>query len=212
MHPSNTPLAIGSDATIIRLCRERDTRGLRMLLTCHGATVRRALESSLRSMLASNEIDEAMNTAAFNAWRSLSTYDANKGSLRAWFFAIARNAAREIMRGRQRRGFEPRSDDLERIAATNSPASTPDTASDAAAASPFVQALHECIDALPRMQRSIIRADLASGDVADAGELAKALGTSKNSVYVSRSNARRTLRRALRERGYEADGESGESQ
>ena len=67
----------------------------------------------------------------------------------------------------------------------------------------FLQTLRDCIAQLPRMQRKVIEADLRSGSVADAGELAETLGTTKNSVYVTRSGARKALRRALTERGYE---------
>jgi len=203
MHPSDSPPAFGSDTTILRLLRERDSQGLRMLLARHGDNVRDGIRKALGTMLAINEVDEAMNTAAYQAWRSVDTYDPAKGTLRAWFFVIARNAGREIMRKRQKRGFEVRGEEIERMAAADA------TSAEETKDSPFLTALRECIDALPRMQKHIIQADLGSGDVADAGELAKALKTSKNSIYVSRSTARKTLRRALLERGFEAGGEQG---
>ena len=74
----------------------------------------------------------------------------------------------------------------------------------------FVAALQQCIRKLPRLQRGIIEADLRSGDVANATELARRYRTSVNSIYVSRSNARKALRRGLQELGFE-DGDSKEA-
>src|SRR5690606_951423 len=113
-----------------------------------------------------------MSTASFNAWRGIDSYDLSKGTLRAWFFAIARNAGRSILRDRQQRQWEPRGDAMELIAAApveNGPETSDDgSATKAGEQSPFLAALRSCIERLPRLQRSIIEADLRTGDVADA--------------------------------------------
>ena len=49
---------------------------------------------------------------------------------------------------------------------------------------------------------SIIKADLRTGNVADAGELAETLKTTKNSIYASRSIARKKLKQQLIELGH----------
>ena len=69
----------------------------------------------------------------------------------------------------------------------------------------FLAALHACIGQLPRLQRKVIEADLLTGDVADASHLAKELKTSKNAIYVSRSTARKSLRKKLAELGFTFD-------
>ena len=71
----------------------------------------------------------------------------------------------------------------------------------------FLKRLRSCIEKLPPKQRSIIRADLQSGDVADAGDLADSLKTSKNSIYASRSIARKSLKRCLVKSGESGDQE-----
>ena len=100
---------------------------------------------------------------------------------------------------RQRRSAEVLDQDIERLAAP--------AASQTPEASPFLATLRDVISTLPRVQRGVIEADLRCGGVADAGELAAELGTSKNSIYVSRNTARKTLRRVLTERGFEPTGE-----
>lgn len=197
MPPSSSPSAPSpDDAETVRFLRERDAAGLRLLLTVHGSIVRTCVKKTFGDALSDLEIDDVMNKAAFNAWRAADSFDPVKGSLRAWFLVIARNAARGVLRSKLQRRFETRVDDIDSVAATATdeiPSMPP---------SGFLAAVRTCIEALPRLQRHIIKADLRSGDVANADELAKTLRTSKNSIYVSRSMARQTLKRRLLEQGY----------
>jgi RNA polymerase sigma factor (sigma-70 family) len=197
MPPSSSPSAPSpDDAEIVRSLRERDAAGLRLLLTVHGSITRTCVKKTFGDALSDLEIDDVMNKAAFNAWRAADSFDPAKGSLRAWFLVIARNAGRGVLRSKQQRRFETRGDDIDGVAATATdeiPSVPP---------SGFLAAVRACIEALPRMQRQVIKADLRSGDVANADELAKTLRTTKNSIYVSRSMARQTLKRRLLEQGY----------
>ena len=115
-----------------------------------------------------------------------------------WFFVIARNAALGIVRreARAKRHLEPVSPDLTRFAA---PQGAPDSQMEDEA---FAGDLRECIARLPRLQRAILEADLQTGDVAEASDLVERLRTTSNSVYVSRSMARKSLRKCLARRGY----------
>jgi DNA-directed RNA polymerase specialized sigma24 family protein len=144
--------------------------------------------------LTESEVDEVLSTAAFNTWRSAHHYDAERGSLAAWFFVVATNAGRAILRQRSRRSLEVAGIDVDRVPGPQEVVPMPPSA--------LVAAVRECISQLPRQQRSIIEADLRAGQVADAGQLARELGTTKNAVYASRSAARKTLREALVARGY----------
>jgi RNA polymerase sigma factor (sigma-70 family) len=196
MPPSSNPTdTSGDDAEIVRLLRARETAGLRRLLAVHGPRVRTCVRKMLGD-LSETEMDDVVNKAAYQAWRFADSYDPKKGTLRAWFLVIARNAGRGLLREQARRGFEVRGEGFDEVAATPNdeiPSVPPEA---------FLKAVHECIDELPNLQRSIIQADLRSGDVANADELARTLQTTKNSIYVSRSLARRTLRRKLLAQGY----------
>lgn len=207
MQPPDSSTAPDGDAEILRLLKNRESTGLCSLLERYGAITQSALKRALGSSLDNAEIEEAMSTASYNAWRAIDSYEPGKGTLRAWFFVIARNAGRAILRDRQRRRWEPRSDTIALMAATPTP--TPDANGEQVTSdcqSSFSAALRSCIERLPRMQRSVIEADLRNGDVADAGQLASELNTSKNSIYVSRNTARKTLWRTLGELGFGVGG------
>lgn len=194
MSPEDPTSAPGAgDAEIVRLLSEREGRGLRLLLVTHGARTRAGLKRRFGGYLNEIEIDAALSTATYRAWRKVDTFDPGRGSLRAWFFSIASNASHEIVRQQQCHGREIPGFELDRLPSPGELMPMPPPA--------FAATLRECIDALPRVQRHILEADLRTGDTADAGELAAALQTTKNSVYVSRAAARKALRRALSERG-----------
>lgn len=189
------------DAETVRLLRRADGTGLRRLLRVHGGRVRARLLRVFGGCLGEDEIDEAMNTATFRAWRRAEQFDPEKGTLRAWFYVIASNACREQLRARKRRGWVTQGADIDRM----EPAVVIPSAPPA-----YLDVLQECIRLLPARQRHIIEADLRNGDVADADELAAALSTTRNTVYVARCEARKSLRRALRARGYAPDSEGEE--
>lgn len=190
--------------------RERDGRGLRLLLHSHGARIRGMLRRIFGASLTDIEIDDALSRATFRAWQRIDSFDADRGALRAWYLTIARNAALEILRERRGLGWQNAGGDVDLLPAPTAVATSDDPAMLTPAPSrAFLDVLQQCIDALPRLQRQVIRADLQSGDIADAGELAAALQTTKNSIYVTRSNARKALRKALLARGIDpAEGKS----
>ncbi|MFK7742212.1 MAG: RNA polymerase sigma factor [Planctomycetota bacterium] len=262
MHPGrSTPEP--TDDEIIRSLPDRQGSGLRLLMLHHGASVQEALRKAMGSKLGDSDIDEAMSAAAFHAWRKADSYDPERGTLRAWFYVIARNAARDILREQESRSWqqgrasmdelsakepvtleqnraEPQNAAEQQVAVGGSgpgssssgpsssgssssgsggPGSAPagaDTGKVGAGtklvadgkpgrtpAATFARVLRDCIAELPKLQRRIIEADLRSGDVANAHDLAEEYSTTPNSVYVSRSHARKNLRRALQDRGFD---------
>lgn len=203
------------DAEIVRSLMDRKDRGLQMLLHKHGGTIRKLLKRSMANQLGESELDDVMSTAAFHSWKRADSFDPDRGTLRAWFYVIARNAALDVLRDRASRSWQQTEEHLDLHAATDKAAdgTADDNGAEAAEPPPpptFVAALQQCIRKLPRLQRGIIEADLRSGDVANATELARRYRTSVNSIYVSRSNARKALRRGLQELGFE-DGDSKEA-
>lgn len=79
------------------------------------------------------------------------------------------------------------------IAAVNEAVEAAEQAND-----PRIEDLLNAVEALPTLQKAIIKADLAADGLADAGRLAEIHGTSKNVIYVSRSKARETLKRQVK--------------
>jgi RNA polymerase sigma factor (sigma-70 family) len=187
------------DLEIVRLIRERDGMGLRLLLQRHGGNVEGALRVWFRGHLKSTDIDEVVSAASFRVWQSIHTYAQDKGSLRAWFLVICRNLGRDLLRRRNPVRHEAFDENVDpRLANSGERTDGPPQR--------LVQVLRECVAALPKLQKAVVEADLRCDGTANAAELAKKLETTPNSIYVTRSHARRALREALAKRGYHFEG------
>jgi RNA polymerase sigma-70 factor (ECF subfamily) len=183
------------DAETARLLSSKDGAGLRRLLRAYGRSVQARLRQAFGTDLGEDDIEGAMNTATYRVWRRADDYDPAKGTLRAWFFVIASNACRELVRAKRRRAWETPAAGIEHVAEPTVviPSEPPPA---------YLDVLRECIDLLPALQRSIIEADLRTGGVASASELAEALRTTASTIYVARNRARKALRRALEAHGH----------
>ncbi len=187
------------DRETVRLLKNRRPEGLHQVLTNYGPKVRWYLRKEFCGTLNEPEIDEAINLAAHRVWRWSKDYDEGKGTLRAWFYMISRSCALSVLRreSRQRRATEVEDWDHTTVLIAQPRREAP---------SPihrkFIEDLRFCIDKLAPLQMSIIKADLRTGDVADAGELAKTHRTTKNSIYASRSIARKRLKKELIKLGH----------
>lgn len=196
LHPANPPP--DRDAVTARLLAADDPEGLRRLLVDHGGRVRRVLQKEFENVLDASEIDDAVSQASLRVWRRGRAYDAGRGTLRAWFCVIARNCATRILTTKRSHSA------LSFVADLDSRPQLQDTTQDAEsqARQRFLDDLYRCIDGLPALQRSVVLADLAAGGTAATEDLIDELKTTANSIYVSRTNARKTLRAALIARGH----------
>lgn len=136
------------------------------------------------------EADDLYQETLIKIWRSAESFDAAQGSLRAWAFAIARNAGIDRLRSdpRARRRLEERFRDFARR-------------------DPRFEnhrrELEAAIEqqALPPLGRHIVAADLAGFPSSDDAALSEALNTSSGSIQAQRSKAYKRLGiRALRRR------------
>lgn len=182
-----------SDSDIALMMAMQDREGLRLLIERYGGRLKAFLFKRFRSVLQEGELAEALNVAFYNIWRFADRYDETKGSLPSWCIRIAQRAAQSIIR--RESGY--RSKNLE-YDAMYDPAGDPSDDDVVAAEDhdddPRIDALHKAIAGLPPLQKAIIQADLAADGPADAGRLAEVHGTTKNSIYVSRSKAREALK------------------
>jgi RNA polymerase sigma factor (sigma-70 family) len=161
------------------------------MLTDHGNGVRWTLRKEFSKVLDELQIDDAINQATLRVWRSAHRFDPSRGTLRAWFYAVARNCAKRVLE-RRRRDEVRYVDDLDSAAEriVGEEYTAPQQLR-------FAHDLRRCIDRLPPQQRAVILADLAAGGTATTEDLASELRTTRNSIYVSRTNARKSLRVAL---------------
>jgi RNA polymerase sigma factor (sigma-70 family) len=190
------------DSQIVAMLCAASEEGARLLLQVHGPRVKWLLKDRFGDVLAEPDLAAALNEAAFKAFRAIRTFDESKGTLGAWFWQIAANTARNILRGEIRHAHGDLAYDP--YGPSRPPTSLADE--DDPAADEMLQGLRDAIEALPDLQRKIIQADLASGDVASAAWLAERYGTTPASIYVSRGKAHENLRKTLLKRGHSQDG------
>lgn len=170
-----------------------------MLVELHAPRVKWLLHREFCAFLGAEGIDDAMAEGVHRAWRAASTYDSARGSLRAWFYVICRNCARKLVL-REKRG--PRLVPFRNL--EGMPAPDAEAEVETGPASPWLVALRACIEALPRLMRAVVRADLrAPGGVAPADDVVAETGASTGSVYNARSRARARLRVCLRNKGHD---------
>jgi len=183
-----------TDSDIALMMATGDQCGLRLLLERYGGRIKAFLVKYYSNDLQEGELNEAFNAAMYNIWRFADRYEESKGSLPSWCIRIAQNSARSIIR----RELRYRSKNLD-YDTMYDPAGDPpdDEALETAERTddPRLEGLCRAIEALPPLQKAVIKADLAADGLADTGRLAEIHGTSKNTIYVSRSKARETLKK-----------------
>lgn len=181
----------------------RDEDALRALLCHYGPNLKAWLLARFGRSLQQTELDHVLSVTAFNAWRFADRFDETRGPLEAWLITIAGNAARSLLRGQ----LEHRCIHLE-YEQRYDPAwyDDDDDDDDCDAKKYVIVDLEDAICRLPRLQRSIVEADLAAGGHADDDRLVTALHTSKNSIQVSRNKARKNILKFMQEKGYDETG------
>lgn len=186
------------DAETGRLLMSQQVEGLRRLLQDHAARVLTLLQQDFAGLLDQARLEEAIGEALFLAWRGGERYHPERGTVRAWLFAIARNRARKMVARLSR-------DEVEFVAELDeAPASTRGGVGEASTmAKETLAAMRACLDLLAPRQRDVLLADLANDGHASTDELASQMNISRNAVYQARRDGRLALRSALKRRGHE---------
>lgn len=185
------------DPETVRLLHASDTQGLWHLVADHGGRVKAMLRKEFKNLLDHLEIDDALNQATHRVWQARARLDLARGTLRAWYYSIARNCSIRLLTAKRGPNALRFVDDLDAV----SPQAGPTEASSIEALDRR-RALYEAIDKLPAQQRAVLLADLAAGGLADTKLLMEQLGTSANSIYVARATGLKAVRAHLAALGY----------
>ncbi len=194
--------------------RAGDEDVLEVILRTHGPPILTLLRQRFVGPLTSTDLEDVLAAALFRMWQHRARFDPTLASLRVWFFRIAENMARDVLKhgwhkARQlelstepiqlaevidRRLLQGESD----VCGEDDPAWAQRIPS---------EQLRELLALLPENQRRIVLADADSRDgVVASHDLAKELGIPPSTVRVYRRRALERLRREIEERGIAAEG------
>ena len=181
-----------------------DERALEAMLVESGGQVKGSLLQRYTTAFSAADVDDVMAIAVERVWRKRSKFDPRKGTLRAWFFRIADNTARDVLRYGwfKARKLEVAVEQgaFDSICAGNSQKSPPPTVDrePSALERGIRDELLQLLGKLPEPQRRILWADaLSSSGPVPTADLARELNLSRGTVRVYRAKALARLRSEL---------------
>ncbi len=183
------------DAETARLLLASDQAGLRRLVEDHASRVRSTLQADFRKVLDYLEIDDALSQATQRVWKYRQRIDLSRGTLRAWYYSIARNCSLRLLTVKRGPNVVRATSNLDLLVRRRE-------SENGAAAAAATKILYEAIDRLPGQLRAVMRADLAAGGTADTELLMAQLNTTAGNIYVARTTGRKRLREILTAMGY----------
>lgn len=200
---------VDAELLILRMA-EKEEVALTEFLRAYGGKIKGYLTRLYGDVLKEPEINAALNATAFNVWRFADRYTTAKGSPKTWIIRIARNAAISILRGENRN----RAKDLE-----YDPAYDPSDPSEDCEDDPQdigsrdrwrAREVEKIIkEELKGNEQAVAMADLNAGGEADSARLAVLLGSTKESIYATRSKVRAKIRKLIPEREARQDRAKG---
>jgi DNA-directed RNA polymerase specialized sigma24 family protein len=185
------------DATLVRhIAENRDEAALARLMKKYGPKVTGYLRSQFDDQLKHPEIDQAVNDAAQNLWRSAHTFNIEKGKFGSWFLTIAHRAALDILEGEKNQpagglDFDP-----------GDVTSDCDDEPESLSRDEWrVQQMDDIIEnVLTGFEQILARADMAVGGSADSVRLAEEHDKTIGTVHTTRSKVRKKIMRLILER------------
>lgn len=184
--------------------RSGDDGVLEAILRTHGPAILALLKQRFVGPLTANDFEDVLATALFRIWQNRAKFDPKLASLRVWFFRIAENIARDVLRHGWLKARQ-----LETSVEPSLLAMTVDPRwingdTDAVPATTLripAEQLRELLALLPENQRRIVLADADSPDgVVASQSLANELGIPPSTVRVYRRRALERLRREIEQR------------
>ena len=182
---------------------------LEVILRTHGPPILALLRQRFVGPLTATDFEDVLAAALFRIWQYRERFDPALASLRVWFFRIAANIARDVLKhgwhkARQLElSVEPMqlAEVMDRRQSQRESGNGEDHDSAITQRIPSEQ-LRELLALLPENQRRIVLADADSRDgLVASHDLAQELGIPQSTVRVYRRRALERLRREIEQRG-----------
>jgi len=198
----NSDVSDDEDIILRILCGE--AKALRELLRRHLEPTKCSLERRHGAAVHSTDIDEAVNRAALTIWEKPDDFDPKRGNLAAWFYQLAEWALIDVYRKERRhRRKHPLIKDAFAVSDPCDDEPLPPPSKDH---KQVLDDLKYVVDhKLKGNQQAIILADMLADGMADAASLAERLGTTKESIYVSRHKAHANIEKFMKERAQHSE-------
>ena len=194
--------------------RAGDEDVLEVILRTHGPPILALLRQRFVGPLTATDFEDVLAAAMFRIWQHRARFDPAQASLRVWFFRIAENLARDVLKHgwHKARQLELSTEPL--LLAEAVDRRRPNGEADVEALDgelPVLRVppelLRELLALLPENQRRIVLADADSRDgVVASHDLASELGIPPSTVRVYRRRALERLRREIEQRELAAKG------
>jgi DNA-directed RNA polymerase specialized sigma24 family protein len=191
------PYLEDDDETLLLRMMEKDEAALAEVLRRYGPRVQGFLRARFGDVLRDPERREVLNVAAFSLYRFAERFKAGKGTLRGWFFKIARNAAISFLRGEKRHTaqeleYEPAYDPAE-----DHPDDCPDV--DSKEHKRLKELDNIIFSKLTGFEQIVAINDFKAGGDADSERLAALHGKTLNNVYATRSKVKKKILEMMRD-------------
>jgi RNA polymerase sigma factor (sigma-70 family) len=183
-----------------------DETVLEEITRAYAPAVRALLGKKYRGLQNAEDLEDVLAIALFRLWQGRRHYQPEKSSLPVWFFRIAENVVRDVLRSGWHRARQ-REVVPEDLGPWDAQPSIESHAADHLAdprARRRLEDVREVLAGLPEVQQRIIWADVFSpDDVADSATLARELNLSAGAVRVYRKRALDAIRSEMRRRGHQ---------
>lgn len=178
---------------------------LEAILRMHGPPILALLKQRFVGPFTATDFEDVLATALFRVWQHRDRFDSGLASLRVWFYRIAENVARDVLKhgwhkARQLElSLEPAF-----LAGVTDHRADQNSDGDGHHVSELrvsSEQLREALAVLPENQRRIVLADAQSPDgLVASQDLARELGIPQSTVRVYRRRALERLRREIEQR------------
>ncbi len=188
--------------------RAGDEDVLEVILRTHGPPILTLLRQRFVGPLTATDFEDVLAAALFRMWQHRARFDPAQASLRVWFFRIAENLTRDVLKHgwHKARQLELSTEPLLLAEAVDRRRPNGEADLDALEGELPVlrvppELLRELLALLPENQRRIVLADADSRDgVVASHKLASELGIPASTVRVYRRRALERLRREIEQR------------